>query len=154
MKLKGKNIWIHDSLRPSSLKGLCQMGDYLIEDYDNLRAEALREGSRSVPKLYAYEIRNHNDQTEAVIVFKIISMLNEYKLASLHFISDNEASLIEGIEMLLEHQILKNSMLKIVASPDNARSSFILEHLGFVKNKEENNKVEYKITKPIFMKGR
>lgn len=56
--------------------------------------------------------------------------------------------------MLLEHQILKNSMLKIVASPDNARSSFILEHLGFVKNKEENNKVEYKITKPIFMKGR
>lgn len=89
-----------------------------------------------------------------IIAFKIISMLNEYKLASLHFISDNEASLIEGLEILLEHQILKNSMLKITAYPKSEKEVFILEHLGFVKNKQDGNIIEYKITKPIYMKGR
>ena len=94
MKLKGKNVSIHDTLKEHNLKGDCIMGDFLNADFNILKI-ASEEVHKNVPKLYAYDVRVKNNETEAIIAFKIISMLNEYKLASLHFISDNEASLIE-----------------------------------------------------------
>lgn len=154
MKLRGNNIYVYDELRNHNLNGDFLLGDFFLDNYSNFMDNAKIENQKKAPKLYAYEARNKNNDTKAVIAFKVISTLNEYKLGTLHFISDDEVSLIEALELLLEHQILKNSMLKITAYPKNDKEAFILEHLGFVKNKIEEDNIEYKITKPIYLKGR
>lgn len=75
MKLKGKNVSIHDTLKEHNLKGDCIMGDFLNADFNILKISS-EEVHKNVPKLYAYDVRGKNNETEAIIAFKIISMLN------------------------------------------------------------------------------
>ena len=154
MRIDTNNYYIIDTLGKHNLNGDILMGDFLLNEYDEFLSYAKEQLTHPAPKAYTYEIRSKDNKTKAVVFFKIISMLNEYKLASLHLISDDETSLIEGMEALLEYQILTNSMIKITANPSDEKVQFILEQLGFVLNKKDDLNCEYKITKPIYLKGR
>ena len=74
-----------------AVKGLEELIDFQLynekgsknENLEIINVSKLPEESENVIEV----LRGKNNETEAIIVFKIISMLNEYKLASLQFIS-------------------------------------------------------------------
>ena len=85
MKLKGKNVSIHDTLKEHNLKGDCIMGDFLNADFNILKISS-EEVHKNVPKLYAYDVRGKNNETEAIIAFKIISSISISFLSQLALI--------------------------------------------------------------------
>lgn len=125
-----------------------------IDNYDEMISLSITELEKEAPKIYSYIVLDKEGNEVGLISFKIISMLNEYKLASLHITSNNNTLIIEALQILLKWQILENSMIKIISNVyENSYLEFILTHLGFVKNKEVDGLIEYKITKPIYLKG-
>lgn len=153
MEFIGNNIKIISLDYKTDFKGEFKSEEF-ESSYDNIIELSITELKKEAPKIYSYIVLDNDGDEVGIISFKIISMLNEYKLASLHLTFSDKTKIIEALEILLKWQILENSMIKIISNvKKNSYLEFILQHLGFVKNKEVDGLIEYKITKPIYLKG-
>lgn len=153
MEFVGNNIKIISLDYKTNFKGEI-ISEEFIDSYDEIIELSITELKKEAPKIYSYLVLDNDGNEVGIISFKIISMLNEYKLASLHITGSNKTLIIEALEILLKWQILENSMIKIISNvKKNSYLEFILQHLGFINNKEVNGLIEYKITKPLYLKG-
>lgn len=155
MILKGKKVYLEDAKNQElNIKGLYATDDFI--SLDNIFIEkSIEEMNKPVPRVYSYFVKENNgNKVIGIISFEIISMMNEYRLGRLHFVADDLTLLIEGLDLILEWQILKNNMLKIVVNEGSFEINEVLMHENFVKTVFKDGKSGYKITKPIYIERR
>ena len=97
-----------------------------------------------------------DDVISGFIVLDFITAMNEYKLGKLYFdfLDESLFDLINDLfDSLLKEFIINNSYLKItcdLSASDINKIEFLKEH-NFIENKNQDNIVELKITKPIYL---
>ncbi len=141
MEIKTKNLLLKElKLNKTEFNGLIKTSDFFKE---------IKEISRG--SIY-FEIRK-KDNLVGLIGLEVIGMMNEFKLAKLHFEGLNETDIDEALTGLLDYAINDYFVLKIITHIDNnnIKSSQILKNRGFILNQKVIDKDEYKITKPIYL---
>ena len=145
MQIKGNNIII-ETLDINNLPDYQNMiKTSLFEDKDLVLKLSVTE-----PKAYFYQITK-NDEIIGTIGYDVISMINEFKLAKLHLAISNLDYLNEALSLLLSHAILKNFVVKMVCHTNDENILKRLKMNKFIFEKNINELVEYKITKPLYL---
>ena len=145
MQIKGNNIII-ETLDINNLPDYQNMiKTSLFEDEDLVLKLSVTE-----PKAYFYQITK-NDEIIGTIGYDVISMINEFKLAKLHLAISNLDYLNEALSLLLSHAILKNFVVKMVCHTNDENILSCLKMNKFIFEKNINELVEYKITKPLYL---
>ncbi len=154
MILRGKNVFVEKiGYEKVNLKGLYYLDDFISLD-DIFIEKSIEEMNKKVPRVYSYYIKNNESQILGIISFEVISMMNEYIMSRIHFISDDLSALIEGLDLILEWQILKNNMLKIIANEGESQANEVLIHEHFIKETFKDGSKGFKLTKPIYLEKR
>lgn len=146
----------------SNVKAMYYCPQYFINDKSACKSLIDAQADNKY-KYYSIFDKNKNEYL-GQINYEVISTLNEYKLCKLSFFlkKEDESSVIEAFDGLLELMILHDSCIKIICEViecDNYRNN-ILNKVGFVSDKKMeilfNNKMTnaiiYKITKPSYLK--
>lgn len=145
MQIKGNNIII-ETLDINNLPDYQNMiKTSLFEDKDLVLKLSVTE-----PKAYFYQITK-NDEIIGTIGYDVISMINEFKLAKLHLAISNLDYLNEALSLLLSHAILNNFVVKMVCHTNDENILKRLKMNKFIFEKNINELVEYKITKPLYL---
>lgn len=154
MILKGKKVYVEDIKNQElNIKGLYATDDFI--SLDNIFIEkSIEEMNKPVPRVYSYFVKDNESNLIGIVSFEIISMMNEFRLGRMHFVADDLTLLIEGLDLILEWQILRNNMLKIVVNEGNIEINEVLLHENFVKTIFKDGSTGYKITKPIYIEKR
>lgn len=123
-----------------------------FDDYNTLIKKLYDEMQSINPKSYFYEIIA-DGEGKGIIGYNVISMMNEYKLADLHYLCEKEF-LNEALSLLLNDAITKNFVVKMICKMDlhNEYEINCLKQNKFIYSKDlEDDFIELKITKPIYL---
>lgn len=141
MEIKTKNLLLKElNLTEDKFEGLIKTSPFFSD------LKTISRGS-----IYFAILKD--SQLVGLIGLEVIGAMNEFKLAKLHFEGNEEDILDEALSGLLDYAINDYYVLKIIThlEKDNQQTINILKKNGFIYNKDEAQKAEYKITKPIYL---